>query len=83
MSAAWPYTRIPREISQAGKLLTSIPEAPDSNVGHDTDYPEGFRGISQFIYANAGIVHHIMPLPFPSKSFPIHYSLTILPFDTV
>jgi hypothetical protein len=44
---------------------------------------EFFRGISQSLHANAGIVGlpQIRPRPLSSASFPIHYSLIILSFD--
>lgn len=41
------------------------------------------RFVQYTLQANAEIVPQIKPLPLPATSLPIHYSLIILPFDTV
>jgi hypothetical protein len=52
-----------------------------SDLGRDTGYPEGFRGLPLYLQATSGGNISIIPRPFPSQSFPIHYSLITLPFD--
>jgi hypothetical protein len=42
---------------------------------------EDFCGFPQSLQSNVGTAQQIMPQPPPSKSFPIHYLLTILLFD--
>jgi hypothetical protein len=44
---------------------------------------EDFRGFTQYLHANAGILLHITQLPLPSMSFPIHYSPITLSFDAI
>jgi hypothetical protein len=58
-------------------LLSCILAAPDLNLSQNAKYPEIFRHLSQSLQENFEVVHQITPGPFPSTSFPIHYSLTI------
>jgi hypothetical protein len=53
-----------------------------SNLGLVSDYTDwGFCGFPQSHQASAGTVPWISPVPLPSLSFPIYYSLIILSFD--
>jgi hypothetical protein len=44
--------------------------------------PQNFRDLFQLLQANCRRVHQIVPQPFPSKLFSIHYSVIILSFKT-
>jgi hypothetical protein len=58
------------------KRLTYIRDVP----GHRITW-EVLHCFPQFLKEHTGIASQIMPLPpFPSTSFPIHYSLVILSF---
>jgi hypothetical protein len=50
--------------------LLRIREAPGSNLGPETGYPE-FLWFSQYYQENAGLVP-VRPRPLPSASFPNH-----------
>jgi hypothetical protein len=54
--------------SDPGSVLIASVKAPTaklwrSNAGFDTGYPEGFRGIPQFLQANTRTVCQIIPWP--------------------
>lgn len=57
-------------------ILLHTQEAPGSNLGLKTRYPEGFRRFPKALQANVEIVPG--PQPFPSKPFPFHHSLNTL-----
>jgi hypothetical protein len=57
-------------------FLTSILNVPFSNIDRGTDNPEIFRRFPQSLLSNAGIKTYVMPRPYPSALFPVHYSLT-------
>lgn len=50
------FNNTPRKFTQTVKLLMCIPEGPGSNLGRNTDYPEGCHGFLQFLHLNSGIV---------------------------
>jgi hypothetical protein len=60
--------------------------APDSHSGWSGfkywpgDYLEVCHNFSQSLQENSGIVSQIRSQPLPSTSFPIRYSLIILPY---
>jgi hypothetical protein len=56
---------------------------PGSNCAQDTDYPELLNDFLQSFQANGWTVHKIMPCPPFSTSFTLHYSLVIVPLDTM
>jgi hypothetical protein len=53
-------------------LLFCIRKVPGSNPGRDTDYLDSFRGLTQSLQANAGIVRSIKPQLIPSTFCSIH-----------
>jgi hypothetical protein len=60
------------------KLLVYIRQVPGSNIAWDTDYIEIYRGSSQYIGINGGIVPYTRPLPLPTMSLRNHnYRLII------
>jgi hypothetical protein len=55
----------------------------DSNLGPKDSYPDwGFLWFPWSLQANSRRVHQIRPQSLPFISFPNHWSLIILPFDT-
>jgi hypothetical protein len=65
-----------------GKDSDCIRVVHSSNQSRDTDYPErGFRGSTQSLQVNSGIVPLIRPRPFFSSSLPINYLLIIQSFN--
>jgi hypothetical protein len=55
--------------------------ATSLKLGWGIDYPDwGFCGCLHSFQANLGIIPQTRPWSFPSTSFPIHYSVIILPF---
>jgi hypothetical protein len=55
-------------------LLLRIRKFPGSNLCPETWYPKCFRGSSQSVQANAGVVPEIRPRALSSTSFPFHHS---------
>jgi hypothetical protein len=49
----------------------------------DLGYSEVFHGFLQSLKANAGMIPEVRPGLRPSKFFPVHYSLVILPFGNI
>jgi hypothetical protein len=69
---------------EAVTLETSFREGFASNLGRDTGYCKlGFSWLSSISPAKCRGNIVIKPRPLPSKSFPIRYSLTILPFGAI
>jgi hypothetical protein len=48
-------TAVPRTVAEAVKLLASVREAPDSNLGHNICSFEIFLDVREFLQANTGI----------------------------
>jgi hypothetical protein len=69
-----------KKLLRVGTLPNCIREVPGSNLGRDTDYPEGFSRLSSALQVNAAMVTRVM---LSSTSFPICHSLIIVPFDAI
>lgn len=59
---------VPRILAKRVKFLAYIRQVPVSNVAWDTDCIEIYRGYSQYIRVNGGIVSYTRPLSSPITS---------------
>lgn len=59
---------VPRILAKTVKLLACIRQVPVSNVAWDTDCIEVYRGSSQYMRVNGGVVSYTRPLSRPITS---------------
>jgi hypothetical protein len=66
---------------QLSNIPLRIQKVPGSYISTMHRHSSDFHGTSQALQADAGILTHISLWPPSSTTFPIHYSLIILPLD--
>jgi hypothetical protein len=64
-------------------VVSTSGEVPGSSLGLRPIILTGLKRFPQSLSINTGTAPRVKPRPFPSASFPIHYSLIILSVDAI